>query len=128
MRVPINKEIDLETLAPRLKTVLGRDVALSARMPGQVDDNGHPLPGVLVLLDAATGEPLDLPAGAVSAIQNAVAAHVPPETPKSPVKALTEALGTASTIADLKAALVTYAGALVDREDKVKQRRQKGLG
>jgi hypothetical protein len=87
---------------------------------GQKDDKGNDLPGVVVLLDSKTGEPLpDQDSVKVAAV---IAAHVPPPPAKTPHKALADALGSAANLGDLKAALVAFAGTVADREDKARQR------
>lgn len=67
-------DIDLGQLTAEISSQTGRDVALSARLPGQIDAEGAELPGVLVVLDAATGKAVDLDVRAVAAL---VKAHVP---------------------------------------------------
>ncbi len=78
-------DVDLAALARELGTRLGRSVALSARPPGQIDEDGKGLPGVLAVLDPATGAELDVDGRTVAAV---VRAHVPPP-PTKPVPALT---------------------------------------
>lgn len=120
MRVQIDKDVDLDTLAGQLKTALGVDVALSARNPGQDDSKGGVLPGVVVLLDAKTGRELpDLDSAKVAAV---LAAHTIPTPPKTPARALADALSGAANLADLKAALTAFAGTVADQEDKARQR------
>ncbi len=126
MRVQITRDVDPDTLADQLKTALGMDVALSVRNPGQNDTKGEPLPGVIVLLDANTGEPL--PDQDLKKIAAVLTAHVPPQPKPAPAKALADALRSGTNLADLRAALVTYADTLVDRENAARQRRQRGRG
>lgn len=118
MRTPISKDVDPGTLADQLTAALGIPVAVSVRQPGQKDDKGKDLPGVVVLLDATTGQ--ELPDQDAKKVADVLAAHVIPPDPVSPAKALADALGSAATLADLKAALVAYAGTLVSRESKGK--------
>ncbi len=127
MRVQINKTIDSRQLAAELTAVLGVPVAVSARNPGQFDARGNPLPGLILLVDPRTGR--DLPDQGETRVAEVVAAHTPvpePEPPKTPAKTLAEAIGAATNFADLKAALVAYAGGLVAREEQVRKRRQRG--
>jgi hypothetical protein len=60
-------DVDLAALTDEVSTRLGRPVALSARAPGQTDDDGKPLPGILVIIDADSGEELDVDAAVVAA-------------------------------------------------------------
>lgn len=120
MRISLDNDVDLSKLSERLGAVLGRDVALSARMPGQLDEQGKSLPGVLVVLDKATGEPLDLPASTRSAVQAAITAHVPPVPTQSPASGLVESLRAATDVEGLKSALLDYASSLVEREERSK--------
>jgi hypothetical protein len=68
-------DVDLAQLADEIGIRLRRAVALSARMPGQRDDDGTPLPGVLMVLDAGTVEEIDVDGRTIAA---AVRAHTPP--------------------------------------------------
>lgn len=73
-------DVDLAALAAELTERLGRPIALTARTPGQRDADGAELPGVLLVLDAATGEELeDVDGRSVAA---AVRAHQPPPPPE----------------------------------------------
>jgi hypothetical protein len=60
-------DVDLERLAEELAERLGRPVALSARKPGQVDDTGDELPGLLIVLDGDTGDELEVDPAVVAA-------------------------------------------------------------
>lgn len=70
-------DVNLAALGQELSSKLGREVALTARLPGQLDEEGNDLPGVLIVLDAKTGEELDADDVAVT---KAVQAHKPPLT------------------------------------------------
>jgi hypothetical protein len=123
MRVTIVKDVDPATLAAQLTTALGKNVAVSTRNPGEVDNDGKPLPGVVVLLDAGTGT--ELADQDPQTVANVLAAHVVPPPPKSPAKALAEALATAGNIADLRSGLVAYVKTITDQEDLARARRRK---
>jgi hypothetical protein len=126
MRVPITKDVDPGTLATQLSTALGIQVAVSARNPGQKDDQGKDLPGVVVLLDANTGNELpDQDAAKVTAV---LTAHTIPVPPKTPARTLADALGSAASLADIKAALVGFATKVADQEDQTRQRGPRGRG
>lgn len=116
VRVPINKEIDPRTLSTQLEAALGRAVALTVRQPGQFDDRGDPLPGVVIVLDPTTGAPLTLPEDALASLEAAVATHTLPPPVKAPAETLIDALETAETVADLRTALVSYARKTAARE------------
>lgn len=68
-------DVDLAVLGEELEARLGHPVALSARPPGQLDEDGEPLEGALIVLDPATGEELDVD---FTEVEEAVAAHTPP--------------------------------------------------
>lgn len=123
MRVPITKDVDPDTLAVQMTAALGRPVALSVRNTGEVDNDGNPLPGVVVLLDAGTGT--ELADQDPRAVANVLAGHVVPPPPKTPAKALADALATAGTVADVRGALVAFAKGITDQEDLARGRRRK---
>ncbi|HEX5345964.1 MAG TPA: hypothetical protein VFW64_02510 [Pseudonocardiaceae bacterium] len=126
MRIPITKAVDAGSLAAQFTAALGIPVALSTRDPGQDDGKGGTLPGVVVLIDPATGAELpDQDAAKVAAV---IAAHVIPPPPVTPHKALANALATAATPADVKTALMAFAGAVVTQEDQARQRQNGGRG
>jgi hypothetical protein len=67
-RHPLDRlDIDELQLAEELGGALGRPVAVRTRPPGQREDDGRELPGVIEVLDQ-TGEPLDLDEAAVAAV------------------------------------------------------------
>lgn len=120
MRVQLDNEVDAAPLAAQLSAALGASVAVSVRNPGQKDAAGNVLPGVVVLLDANTGNPLpDADPAKVSAV---LAAAPPPLPVKTPARGLVDALNAASSLVDIKAALLVFAGAVADREDQVRFR------
>jgi hypothetical protein len=121
MRIPITNAVDPDTLAAQFTTSLGIPVAVNTRDPGQVDDQGAAIPGVVVLVDPATGGELpDQDAVRVAAV---IAAHVVPVV-KTPHRALADAITSANNVGDVKAALLAFAGTVAAGED---QKRQKPL-
>lgn len=108
MRTSLDRPIGVAKLGEELATALGKPVAMSARMPGQFDEEGKPLPGLLVLLDSETGEALEgVDEKAVKAVLDAHV-YVDPDSVPTPVETLVEALEAATTVAGLKAALVDH--------------------
>lgn len=120
MRIPINKATDPGSLAAQFAAALGIPVALSTRDPGQSDGKGGTLPGVVVLIDPATGN--ELPDQDLTKVNAVIAAHVIPPPPVTPAAALANALGSANNLADLKAAVAGFAGAVVAQEAQARQR------
>jgi hypothetical protein len=114
MRVPITKEVDPGTLADQLKAALGIDVVLSVRNPGQKDNDGVVLPGVIVLINPATGN--ELPDQDLTKINTVLAAHTLPSPPVTPARALSDALATATNLQDIKAAIKGFADNTVTQE------------
>jgi hypothetical protein len=119
MRVPINKGVDATSLAEALTRELGLPVAVSSRNPG-VDDRGKPVAGVIVLIDPATGDPL--PDQDSKKITRVLAGHAPPDQGPSTVQAFADAVASAASLDDLKAALLTYTTALLARENRRRAR------
>jgi hypothetical protein len=97
-------DVDLSALAAEMSGRLGRTVALSARMPGQTDQGGNPVEGMLLVLDPATGEELNVDGRTVS---GAIRSHTPPP---SPAQRREQAIRDA----ERKAAAGDTAGALAD--------------
>lgn len=126
MRIQNTKAVDAGTLAAQFAAALGIPVAVSTRDPGQSDGKGGTLPGVVVLIDPATGQ--ELPDQDATKVAAVIAAHVIPPPPVTPHKALANALGSAANVADLKAALATFAGAVVAQEGQARQRPGRGGG
>jgi hypothetical protein len=124
MRVQIGKDVDPGSLAAQFTSALGFPVAVSTRNPGQDDGKGGTLPGVVVLIDPATGN--ELPDQDATKVAAVIAAHVIPPPPVTPHKALATALGSAANLADLKTALLTFAGAVATQEDQQRQRPARG--
>lgn len=109
MRIETTKLVDAGQLARDLTVTLGTAVACSTRAPGQFDSQGLGLPGLVVLLNPATGDELD--DLDLTTIQAVIAAHVPPEPHPGPHRRLAEAAEAATTVAGLKAALLEFAQA-----------------
>lgn len=126
MRTPIAKAVDPGSLAAQFAAALGIPVAVSTRNPGQDDGKGGTLPGVVVLIDPATGQ--ELPDQDATKVAAVIAAHVIPLPPVTPHKALATALGSAANVVDVKAALMAFAGAVVAQEDQARQRPGRGGG
>lgn len=124
MRITVTKAIDASSLAAQFITALGIPVAVSTRDPGQSDGKGGTLPGVVVLIDPATGQ--ELPDQDATKVAAVIAAHVIPLPPVTPHKALATALGSAANVVDVKAALMAFAGAVVAQEDQARQNRGGG--
>jgi hypothetical protein len=78
-------DVDLALLNVELSERLGRPVVLAVRWPGQQDDDGEALPGVLVIRDPDTGEEIDADGRTVRA---AIDTHEPPERPADEVAML----------------------------------------
>ncbi len=97
-------DVDLAAFTRELSDRLGRTVAVSARLPGQFDESGKPLPGVLLVIDPATGAEVDVDGRTVN---GAVTSHRPPPTA---AERRTQALDAA----ERKAAAGDTAGALAD--------------
>lgn len=126
MRITITNAVDPATLAAQLASALGIPVAVSSRSPGQDDGKGGTLPGVVVLIDPATGA--ELPDQDPAKVAAVIAAHVIPPPPVTPAAALANALGSANSVADIKAALTGFAGAVVTQEAQARQRPNRGGG
>jgi hypothetical protein len=105
-------DVDLTLLTEELSERLGRPVAVSARFPGQTDEDGAELPGVLIVVDAESGESLDddVDGRTVAAV---IRAHVRPEPPPTPEQAQ-QAREQAIAAAESKASKGDTAGALAD--------------
>jgi hypothetical protein len=115
MRIQITKDVDPTTLADQLSAALGIPVALSSRNPGQKDNQGNNLPGVVVLIDPATGN--ELPDQDLTKVNAVIAAHTIPVPPPTPAQALSDALGAAgSNVGAVISALKSYAGTIVAQE------------
>ncbi len=97
-------DVDLTALATEIGERLGRPVALTARLPGQTDDDGTELPGTLLVADPDTGDELDVDGRTVA---DAVRAHIAPQT-------LEEQREELLAQAEQKAAAGDTAGALTD--------------
>jgi hypothetical protein len=123
MRIPITKDIEASALASQLATALGIPVAVSSRNPGQDDGKGGTLPGVVVLIDPATG--VELPDQDATKVAAVIAAHVVAPPQPTPHRALATAVASASNVNDLKAALAAFAGGVADAEDKAKDAQAK---
>jgi hypothetical protein len=76
-------DVEPDVLAADLSQALGREVAVATRPPGQTDDDGEPIPGLLVVIDPDSGDVLDVPPATVT---DALTAH----TPAEPVPPLTD--------------------------------------
>lgn len=120
MRITVNKATDPGSLATQFAAALGIPVAVSTRDPGQSDGKGGSLPGVVVLIDPATGN--ELPDQDASKVAAVIAAHAIPPAPVTPAAALANALGAANSLADIKTALTGFAGAVVAQEAQARQR------
>lgn len=110
MQIPVNKKFDLRTLAAEISTALGFHVALVGRLPGEVDNHGNPLPAVVELVNNETGARLtefDL-----NKVNAAITAHVPPPDPVNPGVPLAVALKSATTLPQVRAALIAFADRL----------------
>jgi len=106
-RYPLNRDdVDYPALAVELGAALGRPVALSATAPADAEGGQ----GALILVDAATGEALDVDAATVARV---VGAHIRPPVAKLPAETLDEQLAGATTVAALRGALREYAQAEV---------------
>lgn len=108
MRIDLDKEIDPSQLAEELSERLGRRVAVNVREPGQVDDQGEELPGVVVVLDAETGEELPGKAADAKAVRKVLNDHTPKPPERKPTRdeQVVAALQAAKTLDEVKAALV----------------------
>jgi hypothetical protein len=106
-------DIDFAQLSTELSAVFGRSVGVQLTAPA--DQSGE-----LIVVDNVSGAWLDVDPAAVA---SAITAHVALPEPKTPHKALADTLGTATNIADLRAALQAFAGAVVTQEVKTKQLR-----
>lgn len=109
-------DIDFSQLSKELSTALGKSVGVSLTAPA---DQG----GELIVVDNVSGAWLDVDPAVVAAV---ITAHVAPPPPVTPVAALANALGSASSLADLKSALTGFAGAVVAQEAQVRQRPTRG--
>lgn len=125
MRIPITNAVDPVALSAQFTAALGIPVAVSTRDPGQSDVKGGTLPGVVVLIDPATGN--ELPDQDPAKVAAVIAAHVIPPPPVTPAAALATALGSANSLADIKAALTGFAGAVVAQEAQARQRPTRGV-
>jgi hypothetical protein len=107
-------ELDLDTevrpgqLQRELAEKLGREVRLSVRQPGEKDDEGNELPGVVVVLDAETGEPLAGKSADKQAVRKVLNAHTPKAAERAPSRdeQVVAALQAAESLEDVKAALI----------------------
>lgn len=107
MHIETDSSFDLQQLADEIAAAVGRDdVVLSGRQPGQSDGEGGTLPGVVVAPDDLDEQ----------TVRDLLAAHQP-QAPPDPDRELREAIETASTLAELKAALTG-----VDRPARVAAR------
>lgn len=117
MRIPITADVDAATLAAAFTKALGRPVSVSSRNPGQKDDTGKDLPGIVILLDGATGE--ELGTQDQQTVAAVMANHKVPTPPPSPAQTLLDALaGAGNNVGAVIAALKAYAGAAVAAENK----------
>lgn len=110
-------DIDLAQLAAELTAELGLPLAVSARLPGQVDEDGAELPGLIMLVDEG-GEPVHVDPQIVAA---ALDQHTPaPPTPAPDLNALVERL--AAVEGELRAMRERAAATSVTNADAVKVR------
>lgn len=105
---PKGNEIDSNVLSKELSTSLGRPVTVNYVSAGQIDGDGKPIPSVLFVQDAVTGDDLDVDPAKVDA---AVRAHVKPAPQPSVTdrrKAIRGRADAATTVAQLKAATLEF--------------------
>lgn len=119
MRIPLNRDVNLGQLQDELTQALGRKLCFSSRLPGQLDNEGKELPGVIVLMDVDTAEPLpELSKADEKKVNDAIAAHVfvDPADVKGPAEELFEAIDSATSLDSLKVALKNFSGKKADEE------------
>jgi hypothetical protein len=122
MRIQISKSVDTATLADQLSAALGLSVALSVRNPGQKDPQGNNLPGIIVLIDPATGN--ELPDQDLTKVNAVIAAHTIPVPSPTPAQALSDALGAAgSNVGAVISALKGFADGVVAQEKQQRRGR-----
>jgi hypothetical protein len=115
MKIQVSKSVDASTLADQFTAALGMPVAVSTRNPGQKDGQGNNLPGLVVLIDPATGN--ELPDQDLTKVNAVIAAHTVPVPPPTPAQALSDALGAAgSNVGAVISALKAFAGSVVAQE------------
>ena len=114
MRINISKKVDPGVLAAAFTKALGKPIAVSTRNPGEKDEQGEDLPGVVILLDGVTGE--ELGPQDQQAVDAIIANHKVPDPGDTPAKRLLDAIGSAANVAQLVNALKDYATAQVARE------------
>lgn len=73
----LEKSVDGSKLSNEIGMGLGREVALTFRLPGELDEEGIELPGSLLVLDPNSGEKLNLNSTDLSIISETVATHIP---------------------------------------------------
>ena len=112
MSIEIRSDVDPQTLAEQIGSALGQDVALTVRQPGQEDDSGNTLPGVVIVLDL-DGLPLYLDGSQLALVEATIEKHVVPEPRKTAMEELADAAEGATTMADLQAAILAFAQANV---------------
>ena len=108
MELDLDHEVRPGQLQRELAEALGRPVRLSVRQPGQHGTDGEELPGVVVVLDAETGEPLPKKADDSKAARKVLNTHEPkvPERKPSRDEQFVAALEAAKTLEQVKAALL----------------------
>jgi hypothetical protein len=108
MELDLDHEVSAGQLERELAEKLGREVRLAVRQPGQKDAEGNELPGVVVVLDAETGEPLPDKAADARAARKVLSEHEPKARERKPSRdeQVVAALQAAESLEDVKAALV----------------------
>jgi hypothetical protein len=104
-------DVDLALLQAELAERIGRPVVLTATWPGQVDEDGQPIPGVLVVRDPDTGGDVDVDGRTVRA---AIDTHEPALADGGAAEHLAAAEA-AESDADRIAALTAALRCLIDR-------------
>ena len=117
MKMQISKSVDASTLADQFTAALGIPVAVSTRNPGQKDPQGGLLPGLIVLINPATGS--ELPDQDLTKVNAVIAAHTIPVPPPTPAQTLSDALGAAgSNVGAVISALKGFADGVVAQEKR----------
>lgn len=111
-------DIDFTQLSKELSVALGGSVGVQLTAPA---DQG----GEMIVVNNVSGAWLDADPAVVASV---IAAHIAPPPPVTPHKALANALGSAANLADLKAALLTFTGAVTTQESQQRQGPNRGGG
>lgn len=95
-------------LAQEMSTQLGREVFVNYITPGQLDDEGNPVPSVVYVVDKSTGDDVPVDPAMVEQVLTAHVPGPPPPTQEEERTAIRGRASAATTLPQLKAAILEF--------------------